>query len=464
MVIVGQLVTRERRESRKRSMSLQPEEVECKEKPLKVEGGDGVEFVANGRYNGEEALINKKLPKELLLKIFSFLDIVSLCRCAQVSKEWNVLALDGSNWQSVDLFSFQKDVSCGVIRYLSLRCGGFLRRICLRGCQGIQDEALFAFSKNCPNIEEVILSSCPKLTDDSVVALAMACRNIHTLFMDSCVQLTDRSLRSFTRLRHVDISWCNKISNVGIGMIAGETLLRFSAKGCSGLDNEGLIKLARRSPNLEHLNLQCCVFVSDAALASISQSCHKLKLLCVSGCSQLTDASPQALAQGCPLLDTLEMANCNRCSDAGLIPLIRACHSLRRLDLEECALITDSTLSHLASFCPLIEKLSLSHCDQITDAGVQRLAHNLRRLSVIEIDNCPFISDQTLDQLAQESPALQRVELYDCQLITKEAITKFSERRPGVRLHTYFAPATPLQTEPPGAANRHRYCRCCVLV
>ena len=31
-------------------------------------------------------LINKMLPKELLIRIFSHLDTVSLCRCAQVSK------------------------------------------------------------------------------------------------------------------------------------------------------------------------------------------------------------------------------------------------------------------------------------------------------------------------------------------------------------------------------------------
>ena len=32
----------------------------------------------------DEALINRKLPKELLLRVFSHLDVVSLCRCAQV--------------------------------------------------------------------------------------------------------------------------------------------------------------------------------------------------------------------------------------------------------------------------------------------------------------------------------------------------------------------------------------------
>ncbi|KAJ8386265.1 hypothetical protein AAFF_G00174610 [Aldrovandia affinis] len=55
--------------------------------------------ITKGRFevfsNSDEAPINKKLPKELLLRIFSYLDVVTLCRCAQVSKAWNVLALDG---------------------------------------------------------------------------------------------------------------------------------------------------------------------------------------------------------------------------------------------------------------------------------------------------------------------------------------------------------------------------------
>lgn len=34
----------------------------------------------------EEALIDKVLPRELLLRVFSFLDVVSLCRAAQVSR------------------------------------------------------------------------------------------------------------------------------------------------------------------------------------------------------------------------------------------------------------------------------------------------------------------------------------------------------------------------------------------
>ena len=83
----------------------------------------------------DEALINRRLPKELLLRTFSFLDVVSLCRCAQVSKAWNVLALDGSNWQEVDLFEFQVDIEGIVVENLAKRCGGFLKSLSLNGCQ-----------------------------------------------------------------------------------------------------------------------------------------------------------------------------------------------------------------------------------------------------------------------------------------------------------------------------------------
>lgn len=32
----------------------------------------------------------------------------------QVSKYWNILALDGSNWQKIDLFDFQRDIEVSI--------------------------------------------------------------------------------------------------------------------------------------------------------------------------------------------------------------------------------------------------------------------------------------------------------------------------------------------------------------
>jgi len=118
-------------------------------------------------------------------RVFSFLDIVSLCRCAQVSKYWNILALDGSNWQYVDLFSFQRDVevliktipkagqdfdssfySQGVVvENIAKRCGGFLKQLSLKGCQSVGDPAMRTFSQHCNNIEDLNLNQCKRITD-----------------------------------------------------------------------------------------------------------------------------------------------------------------------------------------------------------------------------------------------------------------------------------------------------------
>jgi len=144
----------------------------------------------------DEALINRRLPKELLLRAFSYLDVVSLCRSAQVSKAWNVLALDGSNWQKVDLFEFQVDIEGIVVENLARRCGGFLKSLSLNGCQAVGDSALSTFAANCANIERLNLQSCKKLSDRVCQSLSRHCPKLQMLDISSCSNLTDNSLRA----------------------------------------------------------------------------------------------------------------------------------------------------------------------------------------------------------------------------------------------------------------------------
>jgi len=75
------------------------------------------------------------------------------------------LALDGSNWQSVDLFEFQTDIEGIVVENLSKRCGGFLKKLSLLGCKSITDTALKTFAQNCNNIEVLDLFDCKNISD-----------------------------------------------------------------------------------------------------------------------------------------------------------------------------------------------------------------------------------------------------------------------------------------------------------
>uniref|UniRef100_A0A8C3NYN3 F-box/LRR-repeat protein 20 n=12 Tax=Passeriformes TaxID=9126 RepID=A0A8C3NYN3_9PASS len=419
--------------------------------------------------NNDEAAINKKLPKELLLRIFSFLDVVTLCRCAQVSRAWNVLALDGSNWQRIDLFDFQRDIEGRVVENISKRCGGFLRKLSLRGCLGVGDNALRTFAQNCRNIEVLNLNGCTKITDATCTSLSKFCSKLRHLDLASCTSITNLSLKALSEgcplLEQLIISWCDQVTKDGIqALVRGCGGLRaLSLKGCTQLEDEALKFIGAHCPELVTLNLQTCLQITDDGLITICRGCHKLQSLCASGCSNITDAILNALGQNCPRLRILEVARCSQLTDVGFTTLARNCHELEKMDLEECVQITDSTLIQLSIHCPRLQVLSLSHCELITDDGIRHLgngacAHD--RLEVIELDNCPLITDASLEHL-KSCHSLERIELYDCQQITRAGIKRLRTHLPNIKVHAYFAPVTP---PPSVGGSRQRFCRCCIIL
>uniref|UniRef100_A0AAY4ASI3 F-box domain-containing protein n=1 Tax=Denticeps clupeoides TaxID=299321 RepID=A0AAY4ASI3_9TELE len=387
--------------------------------------------------NSDEAVINKKLPKELLLRIFSFLDVVTLCRCAQVSRSWNVLALDGSNWQRIDLFDFQRDIEGRVVENISKRCGGFLRKLSLRGCLGVGDSALRTFAQNCRNIELLSLNGCTKITDS-----------------EGCPQL-----------EQLNISWCDQVTKDGIQALVRccPGLKGLFLKGCTQLEDEALKHIGAHCPELITLNLQTCSQITDEGLITICRGCHRLQSLCVSGCANITDAILNALGQNCPRLRILEVARCSQLTDVGFTTLARvSLPALSDTHKPECR-ITDGTLIQLSIHCPRLQVLSLSHCELITDDGIRHLgsgpcAHD--RLEVIELDNCPLITDASLEHL-KTCHSLDRIELYDCQQITRTGIKRLRTHLPNIKVHAYFAPVTP---PPSVGGSRQRFCRCCILL
>lgn len=68
----------------------------------------------------------------------------------------------------MDLFNFQSDIEGAVVENLSVRCGGFLKRLSLLGCKSITDSSLGIIAQNCQNIEILSLFDCKMITDEYV--------------------------------------------------------------------------------------------------------------------------------------------------------------------------------------------------------------------------------------------------------------------------------------------------------
>ena len=416
-------------------------------------------------------LINTMLHRELILKIFSFLDIVSLCRCAQVSKYWNKVALDGDNWQSVNLFDFRVAVQGQVVENLSARCGDFLRRLTLKGCRSVSDNSMQTFSKNCQNLEEIILDDCKQLTDETCKSLAKYCKRLTHLNVASC-NITDTSLEAIgegcKRLKHINISNCNRIRPPGIESLAKNCteLISFISTACSEstINDDSLKALGQHCHKLRMINLNGCLAVTDVGVRHLAENCPQLFYCCLSKCFQLTDQSLISLGQGCPQLRTLGLNGCHQLTDHGFQALTKQCKLLQDLDLEDCSLITDQTLFCLTNNCHNLKRLALSHCGNITDEGIKFIGSSQKcaeSIQYLELDNCTRLTDTAIDHLIS-CKQLKRLDIYDNVQIRRQAIKKLYTYLPQLAIHTYFQASTP--REQVVSEARQRYFRCCAIL
>lgn len=172
------------------------------------------------------------------------------------SKSWNVLALDGSNWQKVDLFNFQTDIEGPVVENISLRCGGFLKELSLRGCKAVTDSALRTFAQNCNNIEDLNLNDCKYLTDRYVI---------------NCPYLFSAHL-FLALLFWIDYIQCHEQSSILISSSSLPLLVQYL------------------------VNLHFILFsIFYSTCASLSKHCSKLTSLNIGSCIEITDRSLEAL-------------------------------------------------------------------------------------------------------------------------------------------------------------------------
>lgn len=416
-------------------------------------------------------LINILLHKESLLKIFSFLDIVSLCRCAQVSRYWNRLALDPENWQNISLFNLRNRVKSSVLENIANRYGSHLRRINLRGCKSVSDKSIQVLSQNCPLLEEVSLDDCNQLTDQACISLAKHCNNIVYLNIASC-NITDSTLEAIGKycnnLKLIDISNCNKIRPAGIESLVKNCpdIVSFICVACgpSTINDDSLKFIGEYCPKLKLINLNGCYAISDQGVRYISDGCHSLISLCLSKCHNITDQSLMSIGQGCRELRTIGLINCVHLTDNGFQALAQNCRLLENLDIEDCGLVTDQTLCYLTSNCFNLKRLALSHCDKITDEGIRYIGQSEKvsaSIKYLELDNCTQLTDATIDHLLN-CKHLKRLDIYDNNRISHQATRKLYTYLPQMEIRTYIQSTS--SPEQAVTEARHRYYKCCAIL
>lgn len=441
--------------------------------------GNGV-VLPNGKLSTPsktDVCINERLPKELIIRVFSYLDISTLCLCSQVCKFWYECAFDGSNWKSINLFDFQRDVQPKVIEKIAQRSRGFLRELRLKGCRNITDDAIQRFTQLCHMIESLDLSGCQNLTNTTCDCLGQNCSLLQTLSLESCSRIDDTGLELLSwcsNLTCLDVSWCT-VGDRGLTAIARgcKGLQRFRAIGCREITSRGVEQLTRNCRGLLLLNLNYCgQGITDEALVHLAIGCPDLRVLAVSHCS-ITDQGLRALAgalspsaaatiighnsfsghqNGNSLVLPIPSSNENingresgHSFDQGVLSsegqtetrrrrsmpsvptslTLVGCLNLTTLEVARCTAITDLGLSAVARVCTKLEKLDLEDCGLVTDATLAQLAVHCSRLNTLVLSHCDQLTDDGIARLAEGlcgPDQLQTLAMDNCPLLTDTAL------------------------------------------
>ncbi|XP_071508945.1 F-box/LRR-repeat protein 12-like [Diadema antillarum] len=298
----------------------------------------------------------KRMPDSIMLQIFGYLCIKTLCRAACVCRGWNHLVRQKPLWRHVDLSPYKitlPNIRKLVFAYFtdsvrSLSLTGFLQSV--KNTECISDALLIELGKRCLNLSELCISSANLSEVDS----SKLPTTLSTLKLFRCNYPMYWLSAAFKKsvlgaLQHLDMSHSNGF-------------------GCRDLE----VILEKPLTSLVTLRLTGCYRVADRGVGCIVSSCPNLEELGLARTS-LSNEALQKISTGLPKLRTLDLDG--TVSKDGVMFDVLHLSSMR--NLEELFLIgldkySGGVLVGLVNVLPKLKLLTASK-DVVTEADVQKM-------------------------------------------------------------------------------------------
>ncbi|KAF7817120.1 F-box/LRR-repeat protein 4-like [Senna tora] len=290
---------------------------------------------------------------------------------SQVSKHW--LRVEGLTRSSIRLLE-PHSLPTLITRFPNLRK--------FESSKPISDHHLLILAQTCPKLELINLNfrlkhgmpdyfdepSCfEDVGDDGMCALAAGCHRLFQVSLRRRKNIANAGIVSLSNsakhLRHLDLSWCNLITDDALEAIgAAKSVAVLNLQGCSLITDFGLAYLALGSPS------------------------KSLKKLVLAECDRITD-SGVCLLQKISGLEELNIAECGpKVTDTGCLA-ISEIQTLRKLNLSWMVNVSDTTVIALAEHSKKLETVDFTGCELISGAGFRAFA-NHGSLEVIVLASC----------------------------------------------------------------------------
>ncbi|XP_018329735.1 F-box/LRR-repeat protein 4 isoform X2 [Agrilus planipennis] len=326
------------------------------------------------------------LPYEVLVHIFHYLDLRSLCRCSQVNQRFFEASVDASLYRELSLKRYWHKVDRNTLSYLMARCKT-LKKLDLSWCGNdnmISEEIFVEFLQKCGSyLTHLSLGNCDFVKMTSLEQIG------------KCQEITDLRLRN--------AQCCSWRYNALANLKKLTALDLYS----SNIVDDLLIDILKSNPNLKHLIIDFCSDLERLDQVTKVASQYNKNLITWSSwkTQSLTSVGVTNLAR-CNLLKELDLGWCLLLSDPGdcLERIAHGCKDLRRLIISGWRGINDHLLLPVIRSCKNLTQLDLLGVKTISKDIVERILASLSKLELLEISFCDSINSEQVAVWRQQYP------------------------------------------------------------
>ncbi|KAI5640590.1 f-box-like domain-containing protein [Phthorimaea operculella] len=284
------------------------------------------------------------------------LKYLNISECELITKEGlkkGICAQVNQVMEELDIHSLNIDQDCLVMISDSLPN---LRYLNISYCfNAVTDTSIQVIFKNQVNLRVLLMSHCDKVSDAGLTGMGkvdaeggddgpimsthdeidahprihLGSRAEEEIVRDArrkrdvmrmCEKLTmdnftGYSLARLKSLQHLDITYCNRITDVSfIYAFNFKELVNLNLSKCQQITCEGIEHLVKNCSSIEYLNLIDCYNLNDDAIKEIAKGLKRLQRLELRGCNQLTDKSLEHIRSHCKKLKYLDVQGCRSMS------------------------------------------------------------------------------------------------------------------------------------------------------
>eukprot|EP00250_Pteridium_aquilinum_P003116 c13446_g1_i1 orf=355-2820(-) len=308
-------------------------------------------------------------------------------------------------------------------------------------CTQISEEQLTEMMKQiCPShLEKLHLSNCGRALSEqcllATVASPSTVTSLKSVSFIGAYRLSDRGLEALLlaspQLVHLDLSTCSFLSDASVKAIAryvGGSLESLVLDGCPSLDAKVFVHELVKMQKLRKLSLSEVRGVTDDVVSEICvQLGSHLRELVLARCLSLTDAAIAAIGPLCPSLQVLNLAHLSLLTDVAIAHITDNLRKIQDLNVRRCKFSDEAIATFVTASGGALRSLSLNNVQQVANQTIFALArHSHTSLECLDLSFCRLVDDECLGFLADTCLKLHELKLYGCTQVTDKFLNGHS--------------------------------------